>query len=205
MEPADRRAWMVAAAVALGAASIGGDAPPERVPEAVLKAVREKYPTGTIARSRVESRRGISLHVLEIAFPSTSTLTATFAAEGKLLEVERPIRPADLPEPAARALAKGFPGMAITQVEEATVGTRVTYLVAFTAKGKPWQAEVTREGKILAAGRGGRPGAYRGGAEARATAGSGRVEATRVAVARSIWARAWRAGPKSGESLKAEA
>ncbi len=117
--------------------------PVEKLPAAVTKAVKKKFPKARIHAASKEVEDGATTYEVELKVEGHSVDLA-LNAEGKILEIEKEIPIDELPKAAKKRLAARYPGAKIEKVEEITKGEDgpVHYEVAikaevvFTAKGK---------------------------------------------------------------------
>jgi hypothetical protein len=115
----------------------------EKLPAAVKKAVKKKFPEAKIVGAAKEVEDGATTYEVELKVEGHSVDLA-LNAEGKILEMETEIPIDELPKAAKKRLAARYPGAKIEKVEEITKGEDgpVHYEVAikaevvFTAKGK---------------------------------------------------------------------
>jgi hypothetical protein len=117
--------------------------PVEKLPAAVTKAVKRKFPKARIQAASREVEDGATTYEVELKVEGRSVDLA-LNADGKILEIEKEVPVNELPRAVAKRLAARYPGARIEKVEEITRGEDgpVHYEVAikaevvFTAKGK---------------------------------------------------------------------
>ncbi len=117
--------------------------PVEKLPAAVTKAVKKKFPKARIQAASREVEDGATTYEVELKVEGRSVDLA-LNADGKILEIEKEIPVNELPKAVTKRLAARYPGATIVKVEEITKGEDgpVHYEVAikaevvFTAKGK---------------------------------------------------------------------
>jgi Putative beta-lactamase-inhibitor-like, PepSY-like len=120
----------------------------EKLPSAVTKAVKKKFPKARIVGAAKEVEDGHTTYEVELKVESRSVDLA-LNADGKVLEIEKEVPVDELPKAVRKRLAARYPGATIEKVEEVTKGEDgpVRYEVAikaevvFTAKGKIVQAK----------------------------------------------------------------
>lgn len=117
--------------------------PVEKLPAAVTKAVKKKFPKARILAASREVEDDEATYEVELKVEGRSVDVALNAG-GKVLEIEKEIPVDELPRAVKKRLAARYPGARIEKVEEVTKGEDgpVRYEVAiktevvFTAKGK---------------------------------------------------------------------
>ena len=129
----------------LGVAARAGEEkiPAEKLPSAVKKAVKKKFPEAKIRGAAKEEEDGKTNYEVELTVEGRSVDVA-MDAEGKILEIEKEIPVSKLPAAVKKKLAAKYPGAKIEKAEEITRGedgpTRyevaIKAEVLLTAKGK---------------------------------------------------------------------
>lgn len=115
---------IIAATIALGwvaglARADEEKVPLDKVPAAVLKTVKDKYPGATIKEASKEVDKGKTTFEVAIEHEKKA-LDLALKADGTLLEIEQAIAAKDLPTKVADALKKKFPGGKIDRAEKIT-------------------------------------------------------------------------------------
>ena len=82
--------------------------PVAKLPAAVLKAQKAKFPTATIKKAIKEVENGKTVYELEMTVDGQN-VDANFSAEGKILSIEKEITADKLPKKVAEAVAKKYP------------------------------------------------------------------------------------------------
>jgi hypothetical protein len=126
--------------------------PVEKLPAAVTKAVKKKFPKARIQAASREVEDGATTYEVELKVEGRSVDLA-LNADGKILEIEKEVPVNELPRAVTKRLAARYPGARIEKVEEITRGEDgpVHYEVAikaevvFTAKGKIVKPKVADE------------------------------------------------------------
>ncbi len=137
---------LVATAVALHADE--EKIPVEKLPAAVKKAVKKKFPEARIGGASKEVEDGATTYEVELKVEGHSVDMA-LKADGTIVEIEREVSVSELPKAVRKKLAARYPGAKIEKAEQITKGEDgpVRYEVAikaevvFTAKGKIVQAK----------------------------------------------------------------
>ena len=120
----------------------------EKVPKAVMKAFKARFPKAQIKAAIKEEEDGETVYEIESTLKDM-TVDAVLTAEGEFVEVEQEIEEDDLPAPVAKALAAKYPGAKIAKIEAVTKGKRgkpvyeiaLEAEVVFNAKGKAVEVE----------------------------------------------------------------
>ena len=140
----------------------------EKLPAAVKKAVKKKFPKAEIDGAAKEVEDGKTTYEVELEVKDRSVNVA-MNADGTILEIEREIPFDELPKAVAKKLAAKYPGAKIEKVEEVTKGedgpvhyeVAITAEVVLTAKGKIVQAKAKERRKRTTRSRRRRPRATR--------------------------------------------
>jgi uncharacterized membrane protein YkoI len=123
--------------------------PLDKVPKAVLDAVKAKYPAGELKGAEKETEDGKTVY--EIALKDKGqNIEATFKPDGTLVSIEKEIALKDLPKAVAEALDAKYPKATVNKVEEETEGDKVTYeLQLVTADKKHLEVVFDPTGKVV--------------------------------------------------------
>jgi uncharacterized membrane protein YkoI len=149
--------WLVAG-VALGlvvvAAARAADegekkVPLDKVPKAVLDAVKAKFEGAEIKGASTEKDGDKLVYEIQIVHKGHKA-DVSLTPEGKILSVEKEIKAADLPEKVAAAIKDKYPGAKIKLAEEVSEGGKIKFEVLLV-KGDKSEAEVVfdPDGKVL--------------------------------------------------------
>jgi Putative beta-lactamase-inhibitor-like, PepSY-like len=123
--------------------------PLERVPAAVMKAVKDKFPGATIREAEKEEEDGQTLYELELIYEGHK-YEVTVKADGTITEIEKQIKPADLPKAVSRALKAKYPRAKIVKAAEVTKGAKKTFeVIVETADEKTLEVVLDHSGNIL--------------------------------------------------------
>jgi hypothetical protein len=122
--------------------------PIDKLPSAVLKAVKLKFPKAEIEKATKEVEGGATTYELELEIKDRSVDVA-LKADGTILEIEREVPIDELPSTVKKKLAGRYPGAKIEKAEEVTKGedgpvryeVTITTEVVLTGKGKIVQAK----------------------------------------------------------------
>jgi len=95
--------------------------PVDKLPAAVLKAVKAKYPKAKIEEAAREVEDGETTYEVELK-DEGHELDVTLKADGTIVEVERTIAVEALPEAVRNAVAAKYPDAKIKKAEEITKG-----------------------------------------------------------------------------------
>ncbi len=123
--------------------------PLEKVPAAVIKAVKDKFPGARIREAEKEVEDGQTLYELELIYEGHK-YDVTAKADGTITEIEKQINPADLPKAVSRALRAKYPKAKIVKAEAVTKGAKKTYeVIVETAAKMTIEVVLDHSGKIL--------------------------------------------------------
>ncbi len=123
--------------------------PLEKVPAAVIKAVKDKFPGAKIKEAEKEEEDGQTLYELELTYEGHK-YDVTAKADGTITEIEKQIKPADLPQAVSQALKAKYPKAEIEKAEEVTKGAKKTYkVIVVTATKKTLEVVLDPSGNIL--------------------------------------------------------
>ncbi|SIO41638.1 Putative beta-lactamase-inhibitor-like, PepSY-like [Singulisphaera sp. GP187] len=132
----------------LGAAA-GADEesiPVDKLPAAVLKATKAKFPTAKIEEASKEVEDGVTTYEVELKVDGHAVDLA-LKADGTILEIEKEVAVEKLPEAVKATLAAKFPNVKIKKAEEITKGDTgaVSYEVIVGSK----EVVLDAKGKIV--------------------------------------------------------
>jgi hypothetical protein len=92
----------------------------DEVPEPVLKAAQARYPGASMKRFSREEEHGHQVFEIVLSL-GKQRIESSFLADGRWLEDEVEVAPAELPEPIRKAMSEGkYKGATITHAERAT-------------------------------------------------------------------------------------
>lgn len=140
-------AALVASFVVTSARADDEDVAIDKIPAAILKTVKAKFPTAKINKASKEVEEGKTVYELEMTDGGKS-LDVNFTPEGKILVIEREIAVEKLPKVVSAAVAKKYPKGKITKAEEVTEGDEVSYEVMVKVGDKVRALEVEADGDI---------------------------------------------------------
>jgi len=150
------RLWIRIATLGLvGLATAGGARADEekialdKVPTAVMNAVKKKFPAAKIEEAAKEVEDGKTTYEISIEL-NDRDITVSLKDDGTILEIEKEIAVKDLPSAVTGAIAAKCPGATLKNAEEVTEGEKVTYeVVVVPASKKARAVALDRAGKIL--------------------------------------------------------
>ncbi len=123
------------------------EVPIDKIPAAIMKTVKEKFPKAKIIKADKEVEDGKTVFELEMTEDGKS-VDVNFTPEGKILVIEREIAAAKLPKAVSAAVTKKHPQGKITKVEEVTENDVVSYEVFVNDGGKDFELAFDADGKI---------------------------------------------------------
>lgn len=110
--------------------------PLNKLPKAVVEAVKAKFAGATLVSAEKEKEDGKTVYEVNIKHKG-HTIEVTVTPEGKIVSVEKTIKANELPEAVATALKKKYPRATIKVIEELSKGDKVTgYEVLLVTAGK---------------------------------------------------------------------
>ena len=147
-----RLTLVLAAAAALAAARPAAadeeKVPLDKVPRAVLDAVKDKYPDAELVGAERETEKGKTHYEIALKHKG-SKLEVILTPEGKVVAVEKTIPAAALPRAVAEALKTKFPGTEIKGAEEITRDGKVTYEVQLKDGDRKREVVFDPSGKVV--------------------------------------------------------
>jgi hypothetical protein len=119
----------------------------EKLPAAVKKAIKKRFPKAEIEKASKETEDGKTTYevLLEI---DDKPIDVAIKADGTILEVEREIALKELPGPVKKALAAKYPGAKIEKVEVVTKGENGPEIYEVAIK---TEVQLTAKGKFVGA------------------------------------------------------
>ena len=126
----------------------------DKLPAAVTKALKRKFPKAEIEKATKEVEDGNTVYEVELEIKDRS-IDVSLKADGTILEIEREVPADELPEAVRKKLAASYPKAKIEKAEEVTKGedgpvryeVAITTEVVLTANGKIVQAEEEEDEK----------------------------------------------------------
>jgi hypothetical protein len=143
----------VAVTALLGAlAQAGGEekVPLDKLPKAVVDAVKAKFPDAQLKSAEKEKEDGKIVYEVNIK-DGKHTIEVTVTPDGKLVSIEKEIEPKDLPKAVAEALREKYPNAKIKKAEELAKGDgKVTgyEMVIVTTGGQTLEVVFNPQGKF---------------------------------------------------------
>ncbi len=150
------RGWLalcIVVGVATGVAARADDkeekVPLDKVPKAVLKAVKAKFKDAELIGAQTEKDNGKLVYEINLKDKGTS-IDVTLSPDGKIISIEKTITAKDLPRPVTEAINSKYPKSEYKIVEEVTEGGKTNYEVLLvTADKKKIEIVLDRDGKIV--------------------------------------------------------
>jgi uncharacterized membrane protein YkoI len=126
------------------------DIPLDKVPKAVMDAVKAKFPGARMTSAAKEEDAGKVIYEVSLTHEGKkSDVSAT--ADGKIVSVETMIKAADLPTAVAKALEKTYPKAEYKTIEVVQEEGKTFYEVLLeTADDKTFEVKLDRDGTTLA-------------------------------------------------------
>jgi uncharacterized membrane protein YkoI len=151
------RTWSLAVGLALLAGLTAARAdegkeekvPLDKLPRAVVDAVKAKFPGAELVSAEKEKEDGKDVYEVAIKFKDHN-IEVTLTPEGKILSIEKEITLKDLPRAVAAALEARYPRADIKKVEEIDKDGVISYEVLLvTADKKKLEVTFDPKGKVL--------------------------------------------------------
>jgi uncharacterized membrane protein YkoI len=121
----------------------------DKVPEAVLKAVKAKFKDAELVSAQTEKAQGKLIYEINLKEKGYA-IDVSVTPEGKIVSIEKTIPIKDLPRPVTEAIRKKYPKAEYKIVEEITEDRKATYEVLLvTEDKKKVEVVLDRDGKIL--------------------------------------------------------
>jgi hypothetical protein len=144
---------MTAALLVLAGASSRAEeekVPLDKLPKAVVDAVKEKFPRAELVSAEKEKEDGKDVYEVAIK-DGKHKIEVTVTPEGKVVTVEKEIAAEDLPKAVAEALEARYPKATIRKAEEISKEDRVTAyeVLIVTADKKKLEVSFDPKGKFL--------------------------------------------------------
>ncbi len=141
----------VALGLLLGAGTRAAEekVPLDKVPRAVLKAVKAKFPDAKLTGAEKEKENGATVYEIALTVKGQK-IEATYKPDGTLVSVEKQIKASDLPEAVTKTLEARYPRATYKMVEEVTRGDTLAYEVLLvTADKKKFEVVLDPKGKVV--------------------------------------------------------
>lgn len=123
--------------------------PLDKVPKAVLKAVKAKFKGAELVSAQTEKGDGKLLYEINLKDKGHS-VDVSVTPEGKIVSIERTIAVKDLPRPVVEAINSKYPKAEYKGIEEITEDGKTNYEVLLaTADKKTIEVVLDRDGKII--------------------------------------------------------
>jgi uncharacterized membrane protein YkoI len=123
--------------------------PLDKVPKAVIDAVKAKYAGAELTGAEEEKEDGKLVYEIAIKFKG-QRIELTLTPEGKIVSEEKVIAAKDLPRAVADAIEAKYPKATLKLVEEETKDEKVTYEVLLVTEDKKTvEVVLDPKGKIL--------------------------------------------------------
>jgi uncharacterized membrane protein YkoI len=123
------------------------------VPQAVLGAVKSKFPAGELTAAEKETKEGNTTYEITLKNKGKN-IDVALTSEGKIKQIETTLAIADLPKPVARAIEAKYPAATVKKAEEileykGEEETKKYEVVVATDDKKSLEVVLSPEGKIL--------------------------------------------------------
>jgi hypothetical protein len=122
--------------------------PLDRVPPAVVKAVKAKFPNASLKQAEKEVEGGKTIYEIGLE-DAGSRVDVSLQEDGTVLEVEKEVRASALPKPVSDAVKRKYPAGTVKKAEEVTKGDTETFEVVVAVGDKRREVVVDPAGKIV--------------------------------------------------------
>lgn len=123
--------------------------PLDKVPKAVLDAVKAKFPKGELTGAEKETDGEKVTYEVKL-LDNKRKFEVIANPDGKVLAVEKVLEPSELPKPVTDALDAKYPKAKIKKAEEVTADEKITYeVVLITADTETVKVIFDAEGKLV--------------------------------------------------------
>jgi hypothetical protein len=129
--------------------------PLDKLPRAVVDAVKDKFPDAKLVAAEKETRDGKVFYEVMLKNKDLS-IEMLLTPEGKIVVIEQPIPARELPKAVRKAIDDSFPKATVKSVEETTREDKKTYGVLLEndqmigKEKQKVQLQLTSEGKVIA-------------------------------------------------------
>lgn len=107
----------------------------DKVPRAVLKAVKAKFKDAKLVGAEKENDGGKVVYEIALKVKEQA-IDVSVTAEGKIVSIEKTIAAKDLPKAVADTIGRKYPRATLRKIEEITEDDKTTYEVLLTTTGK---------------------------------------------------------------------
>lgn len=119
---------LLASLLTISALAADDDLPLDQIPAAVLKAVKDKFPTGTIEEATKVEDDGVTIFEITIEV-AEDDITVSLKADGTILEISQEIEVEDLPAAVTATIKAKYPESEFEDIQEITRDALVTFQV----------------------------------------------------------------------------
>lgn len=112
-------------------------------PTAVTDAIAKAFPKSKVDRCKAEKEHGHDQFEVRVTKSDAKKAEVDVAPDGKILQVEEKVAPAELPAAVKKAFAAKYPKAKAERAERQTAGSDVSYEIAFGAKEATFKADGT--------------------------------------------------------------
>jgi uncharacterized membrane protein YkoI len=124
--------------------------PLDKVPKAVLDAVKAKFPDVKLSEASKEKEDGKTIYELAFTYKDYK-YEVEFEEDGTIIAIDKQIEAKELPKAVAKALEEKYPKATYKVIEEVTKKDKIAYyeVELVTADKKGIEVEIDPSGKIL--------------------------------------------------------
>jgi uncharacterized membrane protein YkoI len=124
--------------------------PLDKVPKAVIDAVKAKFPDVKLSEASKEKEDGKTIYELAFTYKDYK-YEVEFEEDGTIIAIDKQIEAKELPKAVAKALEEKYPKATYKVIEEVTKKDKIAYyeVELVTADKKGIEVEIDPSGKIL--------------------------------------------------------
>jgi len=141
-------AAITTAALVVAARADEEKVPLDKVPAAILKAVKDKFPKADLKEAAKETEDGTTLYEVSLRHDGHN-YDVTLREDATFAEIEKEIVAGDLPRPVAEAVKAKYPKAEVGKAEEVSKGETRTFEVHLKDGDKAREMVLDAAGKIL--------------------------------------------------------
>lgn len=112
-------------------------------PTAVTDAIGKAFPKSKVESCKAEKEHGHDQFEVRVTKADSTKAEVDVAPDGKILQVEEKIAPAELPDAVKKAFATKYPKAKAERVEKQTAGSETSYEIAFGGKEATFKSDGT--------------------------------------------------------------
>jgi Putative beta-lactamase-inhibitor-like, PepSY-like len=112
-------------------------------PTAVTDAIAKAFPKSKVESCKAEKEHGHDQFEVRVTKADAKKAEVDVAPDGKILQIEEKVAPAELPDAVKKAFAAKYPKAKAERAEKQTAGADISYEIAFGSKEVTFKADGT--------------------------------------------------------------